>query len=88
MNVIRQSSYFAPAFDRKLSNMLSRDFSNTNFPLKHLLKDINLASTEFSNIGVNTIPLEGVKNILLEAMRKNYSEQDYSALYSIINTDK
>lgn len=88
MNVIRQSSYFAPAFDRKLNNMISRDFSNTNFPLKHLLKDINLALKEFFNNGINTIPLEGVKNIFLEAMRRNYSEQDYSALYSIINPDK
>ncbi|MCB0731786.1 MAG: NAD(P)-dependent oxidoreductase, partial [Ignavibacteriae bacterium] len=42
MDILRNSALYASTFDKKLDNMLNRDFSNPNFPLKHLLKDLDL----------------------------------------------
>ena len=42
MEVVRSSALYAPTFDKKLDRMLERDFSNPNFPSKHLSKDTKL----------------------------------------------
>jgi len=85
MQILRPSSYHVPAFDRKLNNMITRNFTDTNFPLKHLLKDINIAHRDFSDKGINIDVLEHVKNILTEAVQNGHSDLDYSAMYNIIN---
>lgn len=85
MQVLRPSSYYVPAFDRKLNNMVTRDFTDTNFPLKHLLKDINIAKREFYDKGINTDVLEQVKDVLADAVRNGLSDSDYSAKHNIIN---
>lgn len=88
MQILRQSSVYAPNFDRKLNGMLNRDYTNTHFPLKHMLKDVNLILNEFSNHGIETSVLEGVRKILLEGVRNNLSELDYSSFYEIIHQKK
>ncbi|NMB82906.1 MAG: NAD(P)-dependent oxidoreductase [Ignavibacteria bacterium] len=88
MTILRPSSYYASAFDKKLPNMINRDFLDTNFPLKHLLKDLNLVISEFESKGLSTKVLEPIKRILMEGIRKNFSEADYSALYGIIHPEK
>ncbi|MFH1196164.1 MAG: NAD(P)-dependent oxidoreductase [bacterium] len=85
MTILRPSAYYAPAFDKKLANMIDRDFSKTNFPLKHLLKDVNLVFSELENANINTSSLETVKNILVEGMREGFAEEDYSVLYNIVH---
>lgn len=85
MTILRPSAYYAPAFDKKLPNMIERDFSNTNFPLKHLLKDVNLVLGELNKTNINTSSLESVKNILIEGMNKNFAGNDYSVLYNIVH---
>lgn len=84
MKIIRPSSYYVPAFDRKLENMISHDYSNTNFPLKHLLKDVKLAKTEFTNFGINTDVLRQIENVLIAGLNNHLGEKDYSALHEII----
>ena len=42
MKIVRDSALYAPTFDKKLERMLQRDFSNPNFPTKHLAKDTRL----------------------------------------------
>jgi 3-hydroxyisobutyrate dehydrogenase len=88
MSIIRPSNYYAPAFDRKLNNMINLDFSDTNFPLKHLFKDVNLILNEFSSKNISTSLLEAVKQILNEGIEKNMAEKDYSALYNIVHPIK
>jgi 3-hydroxyisobutyrate dehydrogenase len=85
MEILRQSNYYAPAFDKKLDSMLERDFANTNFPLKHLYKDVNLAMNEFVNHGINVTALEGVLDLLKEGIRNKLSDQDYAVIYNVTN---
>ncbi len=85
MEILRRSALYAPTFDKKLPNMLKRDFEKANFPLKHMLKDINLILQEFQNCNINTSIIETVKNILVNGINSNLSEKDYSALYNIIH---
>ena len=41
MAVLRKSALFAPAFDKKLPRLLSRDYSSPNFSVQHLVKDVH-----------------------------------------------
>jgi 3-hydroxyisobutyrate dehydrogenase len=88
MEILRQSNFYAPTFDKKLDSMIDRDFANTNFPLKHLYKDINLAMNEFVNHGINVSALEGVVELLKEGIRNKLSDQDYAVIYNITNPKK
>lgn len=85
MDILRKSALYAPTFDRKLNNMIKRDFDKANFPLKHMLKDVNLIAQEFQNSNIDTKIIESVKSILINAMNSNLSEKDYSALYNVIH---
>jgi 3-hydroxyisobutyrate dehydrogenase len=88
MQVIRPSSYYVPAFDRKKEAMISGDYSNTNFPLKHLLKDVKLVIDNFGNSNVNVESLIKVKEILEQGVKSNLGNLDYSALHQIIYKNK
>jgi 3-hydroxyisobutyrate dehydrogenase-like beta-hydroxyacid dehydrogenase len=63
--------------------MRDRNYSNPNFPTKHLLKDTDLFISEAKSIGININSIEGVRQILEIAM-KGFSEEDYSSLFSAI----
>ncbi|MCL4549033.1 MAG: NAD(P)-dependent oxidoreductase [Bacteroidetes bacterium] len=88
MKIIRPSAYYAPAYDRKLESMLTHDYTNTNFTLKNLLKDVKLAQGEFSKNGVDVTTLDSVAEILKEGITRNLSELDYAALYEVIRSRK
>lgn len=85
MSVLRQSAIYAPTFDKKLPRMLERNFTNPNFPTKHLLKDTNLIINQATELGLNTSHLEGVKQIIEQALAMGLDDLDYSAIYSAIN---
>jgi 3-hydroxyisobutyrate dehydrogenase len=85
MQVLRSSVLHAPTFDRKLPRLLQRDFSNPNFPTKHLLKDVNLFLNQASVDGLNTKALEGLRDIIILALEMGLAEGDYSAIHSAIN---
>ena len=85
MEVLRRSVIYAPTFDRKLPRMLERNFTNPNFPTKHLLKDTNLIIEQATELGLNTSQLEGVKQIIEQALIMGLDDLDYSAIYSAIN---
>lgn len=86
MKILRDSSLYAPTFDKKLNRMLRQDFTNPNFPVKHLLKDVDLMLTEFGKKGIDITPLEGVKKILLKTMEEGEGDLDYSALYNSVHS--
>lgn len=85
MEILRDSALFAPTFDKKLNRMVNRDFVQPNFPVKHLLKDVELMLAEFGRKGVNIDPLEGVQKILLKAIADGEADMDYSALYNAVH---
>lgn len=88
MSVLRKSAIYAPTFDKKLPRMRDRDFSNPNFPTKHLLKDTNLIINQAAELGLNTSHLEGVKQIIETALTMGLDDLDYSSIYSAINPPK
>lgn len=85
MKILRESALYAPTFDKKLSRMVERDFTNPNFPAKHMLKDTNLFATEAKAAGLNISSVEGVQKILETTLAMNHAEDDYSALFAAVN---
>lgn len=85
MEILRVSALYAPTFDKKLNRMVNRNFVKPNFPVKHLLKDVDLMVGEFGKKGLNIDPLEGVKKILLKAIADGEADMDYSALYNAVH---
>ena len=85
MDILRGSALYAPTFDKKMDKYISRDYDNTHFPLKHLMKDVKLMLNDFGNAGINTGTLEAVKNVIQEGLNAKLSEKDYSSLYNIIH---
>lgn len=88
MQVLRNSALYAPTFDKKLQRMLERNYSNPNFPTKHLLKDTNLLISEAKSVGLNISSIEGVRQILEIAMSQGLAEADYSSLFSAISPEQ
>ncbi len=85
MDILRGSALYAPTFDKKLERYLNRNFENPNFPVKHLLKDLNLISKDFYKNNINNLILEAEKPILQKAIEKGLGDKDYSAMYNIIH---
>jgi 3-hydroxyisobutyrate dehydrogenase len=85
MDILRGSALYAPTFDKKLTRMVNRNFDSPNFPVKHLLKDVDLMLGEFGKKGINIDPLEGVRKILLKAIADGEADMDYSALYNTVH---
>ncbi len=85
MDILRRSALYAPTFDKKLSNMLNRNFEPTNFPTKHLLKDVNLVLEEADSLKIEVANLEGVRKIIEQAIKLGLAEKDYSSIYNAIN---
>lgn len=87
MKILRRSALYAPMFDNKLSRIVDRDFSNPNFPIKHLFKDIKLFLEQAREISqatgknqINTDVLEAIRDLLKSAINQGLAESDYSAL--------
>jgi 3-hydroxyisobutyrate dehydrogenase len=79
MQVLRNSALHAPTFDKKLDKMLSGDYANPNFPLKHLAKDVNLFLDAAGDM--QTSMLKGIATILLDGIKQGHEDEDYSVLY-------
>jgi 3-hydroxyisobutyrate dehydrogenase len=88
MSIVRDSALYAPTFDKKLDRMVKRDFSNPNFPTKHLSKDTDLFLTVAQQLGLDTSGLEGISALLIKALALGLADTDYSAVYAAINSDK
>lgn len=88
MDILRQSALFAPTFDKKLPRLLASDYSNPNFSVAHLLKDVDLFLKEASACRFESRSLEGVRLLLTEAMQRGLSTSDYSALFEVVRSRK
>ncbi|MGK7889040.1 MAG: NAD(P)-dependent oxidoreductase [Leptolyngbyaceae cyanobacterium] len=87
MTILRQSALYAPTFDKKLQRMCDRNYSNPNFPSKHLLKDMNLFAEEAQHSGLDARLAETVGQVVQQAITLGYQDDDYSALFSAIAPD-
>ena len=84
MELLRKSALYAPTFDKKLSKMLSHDYANPNFPLKHLIKDVELFRRAAPGHGIDPRGLSAILEILEQGRRDGRGDQDYSALFEVI----
>lgn len=87
MDIVRHSALYAPTFDKKLSRMCDRTFSNPNFPTKHLLKDMRLFSHAAESAGLDPALADTVATVVQQAIAQGLAEADYSALYAAVNPD-
>ncbi|MBM4122452.1 MAG: NAD(P)-dependent oxidoreductase [Nitrospira sp.] len=85
MAILKQSALFAPAFEKKLPRLLTRDYANPNFSTKHLLKDVELFLKEAGALGLCTSSLEGAHTLLTKTIERGLADIDYSALYEAVN---
>lgn len=85
MSLLRQSALYAPTFHKKLPRLLSRNFRDPNFPVRHLLKDVDLIMAECRRDGVVASHLDGIHAVLERALAAGLGDRDYSALFDIIN---
>ena len=81
MDLLRGSALYAPTFDKKLDKYLSHDYSQANFPVKHLLKDMALFRRVAEQTTMDTAPLLALEAALARALGNGLGDADYSALY-------
>lgn len=81
MDVLRRTSLYAPVFDKKLPLMLRREFADTHFPTKHLLKDVRLFERAAGHLGLRTDLSETLVSLLRRSLELGTGEMDYSSLY-------
>ncbi len=87
MGIVRESALYAPTFDKKLDRMCDRNFTDPNFPTKHLLKDMNLFVKAAQAQGIDATVASGVSQIAAKAISQGLADQDYSAIYSAVNPE-
>jgi 3-hydroxyisobutyrate dehydrogenase len=85
MKILRESALYAPTFDKKLQRMLERNYSNPNFPTRHLAKDIDLFLSEAKALNLQPAALEGVGRLVKMTLDDGLSDMDYSALFNTVN---
>jgi len=85
MKIVRDSALYAPTFDKKLDRMITRDFTNPNFPTKHLAKDTQLFLSVATQLGLETCALEGIDKLLDKTLEQGLANTDYSAIYSAVS---
>lgn len=88
MEIVRESALYAPTYDKKLKRMLDRDFANPNFPTKHLAKDTRLFLNVAESLHLNASGLQGISELLDEALALGLENTDYSALFAAISPDR
>jgi len=85
MEILRGSPLYAEQFEKKLPRLLSGDFSDPNFPLKHLRKDVALCLAAGGPLGLGREPLQGVLTVVERGLDLGLGEGDYCALHDAIN---
>ena len=85
MTIVRNSALYAPTFDKKLTRMCDRNFANPNFPTKHLLKDMRLFVQAAQHQNIDATVAEGVSKVTARAIDQGLADEDYSALYDVVN---
>jgi len=83
MNILRDSALYAPTFDKKLSKMINNDFLNPNFPLKHLLKDVQLVKKLGDNLNINNEIINAIEKILEKKLSK-YDIEEKFKMYDVL----
>ena len=85
MDILRGSALYAPTFDKKLDRMISGDYSSPNFPLKHLLKDVDLCRDVAVSDGLEAGVLDAIARLLEVGIAGGHGDDDYSSLAVVVD---
>ena len=85
MNVLRKSPLYSKGLEEKTEKIMQRDFSHVLFPLKLLLKDINLMVDQFMKANIDVSLLQGVQKVIEKGIAKGYSDRNGLSVYDIIH---
>ncbi|BFU94660.1 MAG: 3-hydroxyacid dehydrogenase [Nitrospira sp.] len=85
MAVLRESALFAPAFDKKLPRLLSRQYDQPNFSVAHLLKDLRLFGRLADGLHLRSESADAVGTLLEATIATGLQDADYSALFEVVN---
>jgi 3-hydroxyisobutyrate dehydrogenase len=88
MDILRSSALYAPTFDKKLARMVDRQYANPNFPTKHLAKDLTLFADSAQTVGLKMDGVQGVQEIVRQAIAMGWADGDYAALYEAVANDR
>ena len=88
MELLRSSPAYAPMFDQILPGLLSRDYSQSITPSKHIEKDLKLFLEQAEEIGLTTHQVESVKELISFSVSRGMQEMDFTAVHDVINPPK
>lgn len=83
-HILAKSALAPPMFEKKYPRVASRDYTNPNFSVRMLLKDVRLIQAAADAAGVDTRSLHGIVALLEKSISLRYGDQDYAALYEAI----
>lgn len=84
MDILRSSALYAPTFDKKLPRMQTHDFSDPNFPVKHMVKDVGLILDQSKAQGLDVRLLQSIQALLYKVSDMGFADQDYSAIFEAV----
>ena len=85
LEILRASPFHTVSFDGRMPRFLARDYSNPNFPLELLLKDVDLARAEAARLGLGTAGIDGVRELVRRGVEAGFGGDDYGALYEAVD---
>jgi 3-hydroxyisobutyrate dehydrogenase len=85
LEILRASPFHTVSFDGRMPRFLGRDYSNPNFPLELLLKDVDLARAEAARLGLATVGIDGVRELVRLGVDAGWGGADYGALYEAVD---
>lgn len=85
MEFLRRSPLYSPIFDQKLPRLLSRDYSQSSLPAKHLERELKLFLEEAEELGFNSHHVESIRDLIGFCVARGMHDMDFTAVYDVIN---
>lgn len=83
-HILAKSALAPPMFEKKFPRLASRDYTNPNFSVRMLLKDVRLIETAAAEAAVDTRALQGIAALLEKTLALGRGDEDYAALYEAV----
>jgi len=84
MQILERSALYAGMYGGKADRVAEREFSEPNFPAKHLLKDVRLFLERSEGLGIDTRALESVRGLFEKTIEKGHEDDDYSSVFEAV----
>lgn len=84
VEILRESAFYAPTFERKLPVMLDPLHAKVNFPAKHMLKDVRLIRTTAEGLGLNATLVASLEALYAATEKSGLGDADYAAVAQIV----